>query len=494
MVELSKVSFNKDIAPPVESEAPCQNRTRLLSSWKLGLGTQFADIFIINVTALVSYFIARGSWGYVPLRYALVFVGTSFLCQVSFIQAQVYSLPALSDPIRALRGIVPRWSFIFLMLATTAALTHEPALFSRLWFGLFYIGGIINLLITRISIDRRIRHLVRAGYYTSSVVLIGYNEISAALIARLSTGFSGIHFAAVFDDQAVSKLGSIGNVPMCGGVDDLILYAKTHQVDLVVVTLPIAESARLMALLRQLQHEPLTIRVLPGALGMQRISPIRLSRHELPGIHLIPLADRPIPEISFFVKTMFDRIIALVGLVVLAPVLLICATAIAIYDPGPVLFLQPRVGFKGQIFNIIKFRTMHRSQNVAQCPTERADARVFKVGGWLRKLSLDELPQLINVLRGDMSLVGPRPHMVGQRVNGQYFADVVNEYSGRHWVKPGMTGWAQVNGWRGPAATLEQIERRVEHDIYYIENWSITFDLIILAKTIFVGFIGKNVF
>lgn len=494
MVELSNVSFSEEVAPPTVSELLLQNPVRLLAAWKLGLGTQVADIAIVNVTALASYFSAHGSAGVVPLRYGLVFAGTSLLCQISFIQGQAYSVAALSDPINAMRGIFPRWTFIFLMLAASAALTHEPALFSRFWFGLFYSGGIANLFLARLFISRLIRHWVVAGYYTSSIVLVGDNAMSAALIARFSTGSSGIHFGAIFDDRAALKRGSIGNVPKRGGVDDLILYSKANQVDLVVVTLPIAESARILGLLRQLQNEPLTIRVLPGALAMQHVSPIRLSRYELPGIHLIPVADRPISAVAFFVKNTLDKLIAFFGLIILTPVLLLCATAIAINDPGPVLFVQPRVGFKGQIFNIVKFRTMLRLPDVSQCPVERTDARVFKVGGWLRKLSLDELPQLINVLRGDMSLVGPRPHMVGQQVNGQYFADAVNEYRGRHWVKPGMTGWAQVNGWRGPAVTLEQIKRRVEHDIYYIENWSLTFDLIILAKTIFVGFIGKNVF
>ena len=494
MVELSEMSFSEDIASPLASEAPCRSPPRLLAGWKLGLLTQIVDITVINITALLSYYIARGTLGDIPLRYSLVFVVASFLCQISFIQGQAYGISALFDPISAIRSIYPRWSFIFLMLAATAALTHEPALFSRLWFGVFYSGGIINLLIARVFINRLIRHWVRGGYRTSSVVLVGDNAMSADLIAQFSTDESRIHFDAVFDDRMALKHGFIGNVPKCGGVEDLILYSKTKHVDLVVITLPITESARIIALLRNLQNQPLNIRVLPGALGMQRVSPIRLSRNELPGVYLIPVADRPISDLAFFVKNIFDKIIALFGLIILTPVLLLCALAIIIDDPGPVLFLQSRVGFKGQVFNIIKFRTMRRTPHARQWPTEPIDARVFRVGGWLRKLSLDELPQLINVLRGDMSLVGPRPHMVGQQVNGQYFADAINEYSGRHWVKPGMTGWAQVNGWRGPAVTLEQIERRVEHDIYYIENWSLTFDLIILAKTILVGFTGKNVF
>ena len=163
-------------------------------------------------------------------------------------------------------------------------------------------------------------------------------------------------------------------------------------------------------------------------------------------------------------------------------------------SPGPVLFRQKRIGYKGREFNIIKFRTMDYEFCGSYTPTRRSDNRVFKFGRILRKTSLDELPQLMNVLKGDMSLVGPRPHMIGQQVEGRSFFEAVNEYASRHRVKPGITGWAQVNGWRGPTETIEQIERRVEHDIFYIENWSPMLDLVILFRTLCAGFFGKNAF
>jgi Undecaprenyl-phosphate glucose phosphotransferase len=494
MAELSKALFQGEPASARAGKAPSRRCSRLLAGWKLSCIAQLSDFAAVNSAALAGYMIADGTGGSIPLRYSLVFIGTSLLCQISFMQGHLYSIRELSDPVRAMKAMVPRWSFIFLMLAATAALTHEPALFSRLWFGLFYVGGVSLLFLGRLLIARAIRSLIAAGFYTSRVVIVGDNEVSAALIALVSTSAAGVHFDAVFNDGDSAGIGFIGGVPKRGGVDELIAHAKTHQVDLVIVTLPIVESGRITKLLRRLQNEPLTIRVLPGSLGMQRISPIRLTRDELPGVQLIPLADRPISGVAFFAKGLFDRTTALCALVIFTPVLLLCALAIMLSDPGPVFFVQPRIGYKGREFNIVKFRTMYRTAERSQSPAERADARVFKAGGWLRRFSLDELPQLINVLRGDMSLVGPRPHMVGQQVDGREFAEAVDEYAGRHWVKPGMTGWAQVNGWRGPAVTLEQIERRVEHDIYYIENWSLTFDLIILAKTIFVGFIGKNVF
>jgi putative colanic acid biosynthesis UDP-glucose lipid carrier transferase len=195
-----------------------------------------------------------------------------------------------------------------------------------------------------------------------------------------------------------------------------------------------------------------------------------------------------------FIKGAIDRMVAAVALTLLLPVFLLIGLGIAMSSPGPILFRQARVGYRGRVFRIYKFRTMHQEFCGSEAPTRRGDSRVFPFGQVLRKLSLDELPQLVNVLLGDMSLVGPRPHMLGQRVEGKCFFEAVNEYAARHRVKPGITGWAQVNGWRGPTDTIEQVERRVEHDIFYIENWSLMLDLVIVIKTVFVGFFGKNAF
>jgi len=206
------------------------------------------------------------------------------------------------------------------------------------------------------------------------------------------------------------------------------------------------------------------------------------------------VADRPLSEFGLIAKGALDRLAAGAALIALAPLLFVISCGIAFSSPGPVLFRQMRVGYQGKMFRIFKFRTMHIGQMPHTRLTERNDPRVFAFGAILRKLSLDELPQLINVMNGDMSLVGPRPHMPEARAAGKLYFEAVNEYSARHRVKPGITGWAQVNGWRGPTETIEQIERRVEHDMYYIDNWTLTLDIVILVRTVFVGFFGRNAF
>jgi lipopolysaccharide/colanic/teichoic acid biosynthesis glycosyltransferase len=178
----------------------------------------------------------------------------------------------------------------------------------------------------------------------------------------------------------------------------------------------------------------------------------------------------------------------------IAPVMLLIAIAVKLDSPGPVFFRQRRYGFNNQLIEVLKFRTMynHHRDELGERLASRNDPRVSRVGALLRKTSLDELPQFINVLRGEMSIVGPRPHALMAKAAGVPYQDAVREYAARHRVKPGITGWAQVNGWRGETETLEQIRKRVEHDLYYIENWSLRLDLKIIFLTVFAVISGRH--
>jgi len=196
---------------------------------------------------------------------------------------------------------------------------------------------------------------------------------------------------------------------------------------------------------------------------------------------------KPLDEVAALVKRIEDVVIAVICLSVMLPLMLVIALSIKLDSRGPVLFRQKRLGASNLPFNLLKFRSMYVEQAdpLGQQLTRTGDPRVTRVGRFLRKTSLDELPQLINVLRGEMSLVGPRPHALAASAAGIAYARAISEYPIRHRVKPGITGWAQVNGWRGETTTIEQIRRRVEHDLYYIENWSLSFDLVILGRTVF---------
>jgi Undecaprenyl-phosphate glucose phosphotransferase len=475
---------------------------RHLTRWRISAGVQLLDVAVVIGAALLLYPISQGYPHLLSLHYIIGSSAIALFCHFLFAQGHLYQIDALLDETRAIKSILVRWSLLFLGFAAASTLVREPDLFSRTWFMCFYIGGGAALAGERSFVALQIRQWIRRGYITQSIVIVGQNDLAEALISRLDKNSSGIRVVGQFDDRAdrASALPAettgrnLRGVPALGDIDDLLEYSKHNTVDLVILTMPISATDRMNYVIGRLRHQPLAIRVLPGMIGLDRVSPMRLSRNELPGVQLIAVADRPMSDFALFIKGAIDRCSAAVALLVLLPVFLAIGCGIAMSSPGPIFFRQLRIGYRGRMFWIYKFRTMNVSAQPNVLLTQRNDKRVFPFGAVLRKLSLDELPQLINVLNGDMSLVGPRPHMPQARAAGKLYFEAVNEYAGRHRVKPGITGWAQINGWRGPTETLEQIERRVEHDIYYIENWSVMFDIVILLRTVLVGFMGKNAF
>jgi Undecaprenyl-phosphate glucose phosphotransferase len=253
----------------------------------------------------------------------------------------------------------------------------------------------------------------------------------------------------------------------------------------VIVALPWTADERLRAIVGKLEKTPVPVRLAPDVAAFSFPDRRFVTVGRLP---MMQLFERPISGWSFVVKTLEDRLLAACLLIALSPLLAAVALAIKLDSRGPVFFRQKRYGFNHNLFECWKFRTMHHhlSDANAEVLTRRDDDRVTRVGRFLRKTSLDELPQLINVLKGDMSLVGPRPHATSAKAAGRLYEEAVDAYAARHRVKPGITGWAQVNGWRGETDTLEKIERRVEYDLFYIEHWSLALDLKILLRTALV--------
>ena len=258
---------------------------------------------------------------------------------------------------------------------------------------------------------------------------------------------------------------------------------RRGEIDEVILALPWSAERRLMQIIGQLSVAPVHIRLSPDLIGFN--FPDRITR-TVARLPLLGVFERPISGWSHVFKRIEDVVITSLALLFLAPLLLLIALLVKLDSPGPALFRQQRHGFNHRIIEVLKFRTM-RVDCAGQDGSLQAtkdDPRVTRVGGFLRKTSLDELPQLLNVLTGEMSLVGPRPHPIGLGSQGRRFDDVVERYAARHRVKPGITGWAQVNGWRGETDTVEKIQKRVEHDLYYIDNWTVWFDIEIMFKTL----------
>jgi Undecaprenyl-phosphate glucose phosphotransferase len=282
-------------------------------------------------------------------------------------------------------------------------------------------------------------------------------------------------------------------VPVRGTVDDLIDYARHHHIDQIVVALPWAAEIRVMTILKKLWELPVDIRLAPDMIGFRLA---HCSYSELGNVPVLNVFDKPLSEDKLLLKRLEDIGLSLLLLLVFSPVMLATALAIKFDSRGPILFRQTRYGFNNQRIQVWKFRSMHDDdcRDIAPIQASRDDPRITKVGRFIRRTSIDELPQLFNVLGGSMSMVGPRPHPIDTKAENVLFEEAVAEYAARHRVKPGLTGWAQVNGWRGETDTIEKIRKRVDHDLYYIENWSLLLDIKIVLMTIVTVLRGKNAY
>ena len=268
-------------------------------------------------------------------------------------------------------------------------------------------------------------------------------------------------------------------------------FARNSRLDLLIVSLPVTAEKRLLQLLKKLWVLPVDIR-LSAHSNQLRFRPRTYSY--IGNVPFIDVTDKPIADWDHVKKWLFDKIAASLALILFAPLMAVIALLIKLDSKGPVLFRQKRQGFNNELIDVYKFRSMyvdHADVDASKLVT-KDDPRVTRVGRFLRKTSLDELPQFFNVLKGDLSLVGPRPHALKAKAENKLYYDVVDGYFARHRVKPGVTGWAQISGWRGETDTEEKIQRRVEHDLYYIENWSVTFDLYICLMTPFALLQGRE--
>ncbi|HYC63590.1 MAG TPA: exopolysaccharide biosynthesis polyprenyl glycosylphosphotransferase, partial [Reyranellaceae bacterium] len=261
--------------------------------------------------------------------------------------------------------------------------------------------------------------------------------------------------------------------------------------DQIVIALPWSDEQRIAQVMTRLSPLPIDVRLSPDLVGF---SLAHCRYGEVAGLPVLNVFDKPLSEEKLVLKRAEDIVVALGLLTLFSPLMLGIALLIKLGSPGPVFFRQTRFGFNNQPISVWKFRTMYIEdcRDVIEEQTRRDDPRVTPIGHWLRRTSMDELPQLFNVLQGSMSVVGPRPHAQGTRAGNVLFEEAVAEYAARHRVKPGLTGWAQVNGWRGETDTLEKIQRRVDHDLYYIENWSLMFDIKIVLMTILTIMRGRN--
>ncbi len=426
------------------------------------------------------------------VKYAAVSGIYVFLIVLSFKLGGLYELDRIIRPSRSWTKIFSLCGLVFLGLLTFGFVIKASADFSRVWAVTSLIASVVVILLVRAAASAVIRHTALAGALTKNIVIYGADENGERLIRHIEALHEPWNrIIGVFDDRSDRVPRQCCGYPVLGGVSELTDYAQQHPSDEVLLALPLARRDRIIALMDQLSHLPTNVRLVPD-IGIFDITKLPMSDEF--GVPMLHILRKPVSGWGVLGKWAID--FGLTGLFFVAslPFMAIIAALIKFDSPGPVFFRQRRYGFQNQIIEVFKFRTMYVDKTDADAErlTTRDDPRVTRVGAWLRRSSLDELPQLLNVLKGEMSLVGPRPHALKARAGGKLYPEVVRSYATRLKVKPGITGWAQVNGWRGNTETEEDLKGRVEHDIYYIENWSLGFDLYIIFRTFFAVLKREN--
>lgn len=385
---------------------------------------------------------------------------------------------------RAGGRVLTAWLATGLFMVTLAFLFQVSADYSRAWALLWLIGGAVGLYLVRTAGTMWMRVLKQRGLFDQRVAIFGAGAQGDRLANYIASNDKlTIDIIGFFDDRTDHRVQARGNdVPILGDMRALIDYIRAGRIDQVIIALPWSAESRLQSVVGQLAMTPVRIRLAPDLASFAFAQRPLVLLGDLP---VMTLFERPISGFDQILKGLEDRILGLLLLTLSAPILLLAAIAIKLDSPGPIFFRQDREGFNNRHFRIWKLRTMYteHSQHDHIAQAQRGDPRVTRVGAFLRRTSIDELPQLFNVMTGDMSLVGPRPHAPSTRAGDKLFSDVVSTYAARHKVKPGITGWAQVCGWRGETDTEDKLIKRLEHDLYYIENWSPFFDIYILLRT-----------
>ena len=418
-------------------------------------------------------------------RYLGATLSIATLATLAFQVADIYQVQAFRGYEKQYMRLASAWSVVFLIVIGASFFAKAGDMFSRVWLGTFYLGGLAALVISRNLLFFLVRQWTRQGRLTRRTVIVGGGEPGAHVIEELrQQKDTGVEIIGLFDDRGDERTGTeTAGERKLGSVDDLVEFGRRTRVDLVIFSLPISAESRILQMLKKLWVLPVDIRLAAHTNKLQ----FRPRSYSYIGkVPVIDVADRPIADWDVVMKWLFDKIIGGLALLAALPVMAIVAIAIKLDSKGPVLFKQKRYGFNNDLIEVYKFRSMYTDKTDAAAAklVTKDDPRVTRVGRFIRKTSLDELPQLLNVVfKGNLSLVGPRPHAVSAKAESRLYDEAVDGYFARHRVKPGITGWAQINGWRGETDTQEKIQKRVEHDLYYIENWSVLFDLRILLKT-----------
>ncbi len=466
-------------------------RPRTLRYAAMGFWAAAADFGLVVVAALAVGMVGA-SFENVPAPQqclALGLMGVTLIGMMRLFGA--YGHAALSNPAKRLTALSA--AMIFLAAGAVFAVRFagvDPAM-SKL-VGPWALGVTVALAARGVAFHAATAHLKAQGRFAPTVVLVGATQIAERLIAEARAAeYPPFEVVGIFDDRMTRVQPTLVSLPVLGTTEDLLKFEGIDRVDWVVIALPWAAEKRTADLLARLHPAAARILLAPDLVGMNFATG---SDADEEGVPLVEVLARPMDGGRRMVKELEDRVLGPVLALALLPAMLAIGALVRLDSPGPALFKQRRIGYAGKPFDVYKFRTLRADMTdaVAAKQVTEGDPRVTRVGYYLRKFSLDELPQLINVLRGEMSLIGPRPYATGMMAGDTFAQDILVEYARRRRTKPGMTGWSQVNGGHGAITSEADLRRRLQHDLDYINHWSPLFDAAILWKTAEVVITGRK--
>ena len=460
-------------------------------------------LFIIDVNAIaVAFLLAHLTFLLVhrssESQHTVTSLVGSAVIVLTMMQCGLYSFSTTQNRAKEVKLVATSITLSFLFILAMS-FTYAELRFSRTWYIAWYIYTLSLVTTARFAAWRRFKHLASSGRLKRRIAVYGSGEQANRLIEVLQQrGKPWTEIVGVFDDRATSRDDRTGaaeadaqtNSTPIRSVTDLIDLCRNGLIDELILALPWSAERRLTHLMSQFENAPTRIRMAPD---LATFSFPRVEQCSVYGLSFLNVENKRQSGFWVPIKALEDYILASILILLFSPVMAMIALAVKFSSPGPVIYKQDRHGLNNRTFKIFKFRTMFVQSESAAVTIQatKHDPRVTKVGRFLRKTSLDELPQLFNILRGEMSLVGPRPHAAD---HNEYHGSNIARYFARHKVKPGMTGWAQVNGLRGEVDVPEKMQQRIQCDLDYIENWSIMLDFVIFVRTIFVVFFQKTAF
>lgn len=388
------------------------------------------------------------------------------------------------------REVVFAWLVFVSILLFLGYATKSSEEFSRRVILTWIIATPFIMLIAYSVAKSILLVLFKTERFSRSAVVVGVNDLSRSLVNELSTDTQlNISFKGYFDDRKPERLGEIKHGGTLGKFNELARYINEHKIDLIYFALPMVQEKRILSLLDGVRDTTASIYFVPDLFVFDLI---QARVDDINGIPVMAVCESPFAGVTGLLKRLSDILFSSILLLLVSPLMLTIAICIKISMPGPVLFKQKRYGLDGEEINVYKFRTMNVSENDERVvQATRNDPRITRLGAFLRKTSLDEMPQFFNVLQGRMSVVGPRPHAVA---HNEEYRKLIKGYMMRHKVKPGITGWAQVNGLRGETDTIEKMENRIKFDLDYLRHWSLGLDAMIIMRTVLMMFRDKNAF